>query len=99
MTPSIKSTFINSVKSVRELRTDEELCYKKHIPVIGRLRENTTPFGGSVTRRVGELSGVNTANIPQKHVKTAGGLLAVNPFNDLIFTHLLVRRNRARRRA
>jgi alpha-L-fucosidase len=44
-TVSIKGISVNKVKSVRELRTGEELPYKKRITVVDLITENTTPHG------------------------------------------------------
>jgi alpha-L-fucosidase len=42
---SVKGISVNKVTSVRELRTCEELPYKKRIPVIDLLTENPAPTG------------------------------------------------------
>ncbi len=44
-TVSIKGIPVNKVKSVRELTTDEELLYKKRIPVVDELIESPNPIG------------------------------------------------------
>jgi alpha-L-fucosidase len=67
-TVSIKGISVNKVKSVRELRTGEELPYKKRIPVVDLLTENATPYG--------EL----TVTVPEHVVDSYATVIAIEFF-------------------
>jgi alpha-L-fucosidase len=67
-TVSIKGISVNKVKSVRELRTGEELPYKKRISVIDLLTENAAPYG--------ELS----VNVPDHVVDPYATVIAIEFF-------------------
>jgi alpha-L-fucosidase len=67
-TVSVKGISVNKVKSVRELRTGEELQYKKRISVVDLITENAAPYG--------EL----TVNVPDHVVDPCATVIAIEFF-------------------